>query len=147
MNTIKYTFFYFGLFSLIMLLMQCSKEEELSNTQMISTSGGKEWVTTEMIRDTTDITESISACTIDDVYKFFMDHTYEELPGDTSCLQGDSIAVMGSWYMNDIQTLLQVAVDGDTSEYIIRELEKNKIRLFYVEQESGRQFLWTLKPR
>lgn len=147
MNTIKYAFFYFGLFSLIMIVVQCSKEEELSNTQMISSGGGKEWVTTEMIRDTTDITESISACMIDDVYKFFMDHSYEELPGDTSCFPQDSSAITGTWYMNDIQTLLQIEVEGDTSEYIIRELEKNKIRLFFVEQETGRQYLWTLQPR
>ncbi len=147
MKTIKYAFFYFGLFSFVMVLMKCSKEEELTNTQMISSSGGKEWKTSEMIRDTTDITENISACLVDDVYKFFMDHTYEELPGDTSCFFQDSSVVTGTWYMNDIQTLLQVEVGGDTTDYIIRELEKNKIKLFFVEQETGHQFLWTLKPR
>lgn len=143
----KIRFYYIRIFTFLLAMAACSKEEDLTNTQMISTSSGKEWVTTEILRDTTDITKSMSSCAMDDIYKFFMDHTYEHLEGDTSCVPGDTLAVIGSWYMNDVQTILQIAVDGDTSEYIIRELEKNKIRLFFVEQETGNQYLWTLKPR
>jgi hypothetical protein len=143
----KYTQYALSLFLFILFAIGCNKEEELSNTQMIASNGGKEWITSEMIRDTTGITDAIPSCSLDDVYKFYMDRSYEFLEGDTSCVPGDTLGDLGSWNINEVQTILQIATNGDTTEYIIRELEKNKIKLFYVEQESGHEYLWTLKPR
>lgn len=133
--------------TLLLTFLACSKDEDLTNTQMLSTEGGKEWQTLKLVKDTVDITENINPCTKDNIHKFYIDRTYELLEGDTACNPDDTLSVMGSWSMNDVQTILEIIIGNDTSEYIIRELENGKLGLIYMEQESGHQYTWSLKPR
>ena len=131
-------------FLLVTMVMACSKEEALSDNQLISSSEGKKWVLNEVIVDTIDVTDSLESCVLDNERIFYSDNTYEITEGDTVCVGEPADTASGTWMFNDIKTTLKIAVGTDTAEYIIKELYKNQMRLFFVDQSTGDAINWKL---
>lgn len=135
---------YFYALLLITSVMACAKEEELSDNQLISNADGKKWVLNEVIVDSSDITSSLEACFLDNERIFYSDNTYEITEGDTTCVGEPDVTASGTWDFNEVKTTLKLAIGTDTTEYIIKELYKNQMRLFFIDQSTGNTVNWKL---
>ncbi len=130
----------------LLLLTFCSKEEDFTYTQLISSNDGKSWLISEIIADTSNVTEDYPECVLDNERIFYADFSFEITEGDTVCSDTPDQSVAGSWQFNDIKTILRIEIDQDTTEYIINELGKNRMRLSFMDQKKGVHYMWTLVP-
>ncbi len=132
------------MFVLVLVVLACGKEEVLSDNQMLSNADGKRWVLNQVIIDTTDVTEDIDACVLDNERIFYSDYTFEMTEGDTTCVNTEDVSEIGTWQFNNVKTTLKIAIGTDTAEYIVKELYKNKMKLFFIDQSTGDNINWEL---
>ena len=126
------------------MVLACAKEEALSDNQLIASTEGKKWLLNEVIIDSSDITSSLESCFLDNERIFYSDNTYEITEGDTTCVGETDVTENGTWKFNDAKTTLKLAIGTDTTEYIIKELYKNQMRLFFIDQSTGNNVNWKL---
>lgn len=129
---------------LIVVFTSCGKEEVLSDYQLISSTEGKKWVLNEVIIDSTDVTENLEPCVLDNERIFYFDKTFEITEGDTVCSGKPEVTASGTWQFNEVKTTLKIAIGTDTTEYIIKELYKNQMSLFFIDQSTGDNVNWKL---
>ncbi|MEO7923245.1 MAG: hypothetical protein ABIR30_06160 [Chitinophagaceae bacterium] len=94
----------------------------------------------------TDITNTYSACELDNIISFSTSGTFTETEGATKCSPGDpDIATSGGWNFQSNETILRLILGVFNSDATIETLDASTLRISYSDPTGPYYFRITMQ--
>ncbi len=100
-----------------------------SRTGIVANAQGKAWRWQRVKINGIDVTSSLSACDLDNLYYFFKSGKYIRDEGATKCDITDEQTTTGSWRFNDSNTGFNVVLGNSINEWIFISFSTNSFQV------------------